>query len=495
MAGLKYKDITDDQREKFKVLIDLSDGDSLAKLQDDEEHLDPDYNHGHPLDAEDLLSEEDKQMLQADKEDQQQQADEEAAAQQAEQGDQPKKNEVQKAFDVLEKARVGTYKDNPENRSKKRVGQKYGQEAQKTTGAERVAASKTQKSPHVGGRWETFEKYKDDKGNYIESRVKEVHRPYLAKLFHDAGGAQETPTLILTAGGSAAGKGTMLKNIISPSAQEQGMKMAIVDSDDIKMAHIPEFQEFQKEDAETAAQRTHRESSDVTAWANQELIKHKRNFVYDGTMKDPEKYKKLIKAAKDRGFHVQIAVANVDVDTALQRNKDRFERTGRLVPDDIVKESHASVSKSFAELKDMVDDWHVYDMSDGGRLVATTDGIMDQKAYDAFTKKHEGYLGSLSKQAKEAKAANEAKGQKKANPFAVGKVQKSFEALGLVKTPHTADGAPERINWEKIVRADEPNEGNPKKKNDKMVLRYTINKAGQRVGIMVRLGTNANLKS
>jgi hypothetical protein len=59
-----------------------------------------------------------------------------------------------------------------------------------------------------------------------------------------------------------------------------------VDSDAIK-TKLPEHRAFIEQDANSAANRLHEESSDVVVKLYERCLEQKVNIIVDGTMKDP----------------------------------------------------------------------------------------------------------------------------------------------------------------------------------------------------------------
>ncbi|WP_412094684.1 zeta toxin family protein [Bacillus atrophaeus] len=70
-----------------------------------------------------------------------------------------------------------------------------------------------------------------------------------------------------------------------------------MDSDEIK-EHIPEYKQFQKEHPLLAARYVHDESSDISSSLLQQTINDGIALIYDGTMKNLEKYQNIIQDLK-----------------------------------------------------------------------------------------------------------------------------------------------------------------------------------------------------
>lgn len=140
--------------------------------------------------------------------------------------------------------------------------------------------------------------------------------------------------------------------------------MVYIDSDEIKK-EIPEYEFYQEKYPKYAAFYVHDESSDISKELLNESINQELPFVYDGTMKNIEKYKKIIKDLREKNYFITMIIVDVPYDIAILRNKARYEETGRMVPESIIKETHQAIPSSFLALKDLVDEYYLYDTRQG----------------------------------------------------------------------------------------------------------------------------------
>lgn len=225
-------------------------------------------------------------------------------------------------------------------------------------------------------------------GEYSEERQK-LHDSIVSKIVESSGKPKqgEKPLCILFGGGSASGKSTIRRLMVQPDLDENGIKMGTVDSDDIK-SELPEYQEFQKQDVNSAAFRTHQESADIVDEAIDALVYHQRNFIYDGTMKNPYKYKRIIQNLKDAGYEVRVVGADIPLDEAIKRSEMRARKEGRNVPRSIIEGSHRGFSSAFSEIAELADDYELYDNSgDFPVLIKDKSGVHDQGLWDRFVDK------------------------------------------------------------------------------------------------------------
>lgn len=212
------------------------------------------------------------------------------------------------------------------------------------------------------GTSQTKDFYKTSKG-YTPER-KKLHKQIIQGILDSANGPKpgEKPVAVLMGGGSAAGKGTIRSALVIPKYQSEGIQLGISDCDDIK-SQLPEYEHFKSQDVESAAYRVHEESMDIAMEALDELIKHKKNLMFDGTMKSIGKYTRIIDNLHKAGYHIQIVGTDVPVEVAIQRSNQRAKQTGRKVPEGIIRGSHGGFAATFPELIDKVDSYSLYDNS------------------------------------------------------------------------------------------------------------------------------------
>lgn len=233
----------------------------------------------------------------------------------------------------------------------------------------------------------TDEMHKTESGKYTQERAK-LHREIRDKVISQCGKPKEgeRPVAILMGGGSASGKSTMKEGVLDPKLKSEGIQAGTVDSDKIKES-LPEYAGYQKIDINEAARYVHNESSEIGAHIIDTAVEEGRNFVYDGTMKSTGKYEQLINRLKDAGYDVHIYVCDIPTELAIERSDARAKKSGRKVPHEIIKASHAGVPKSVEKLKDKVNSFQVFDNSgDELQLIASNDYVEPEK-YTAFLAK------------------------------------------------------------------------------------------------------------
>lgn len=224
----------------------------------------------------------------------------------------------------------GFYLSNPINKKLNRVGQPYGSDKEKEL------KTKTSYSLHI-----------DSNGFYHKNRLK-LHKDIIKGILKK-GSIEKKPTCILLLGGSGSGKSYLYKTEIKPSLKGD---FSYLNVDEVKEL-LPEYSQFIKENAKTAATRVHQESADIGSIALDTLIHQKRNFVNDATLSNTDLAKKLIKKLTKAGYEIHLVGVTAKISVVLNNNKQRFKRSGRLVPEEIVREKQIKSTKSFFELKDL----------------------------------------------------------------------------------------------------------------------------------------------
>ena len=227
---------------------------------------------------------------------------------------------------------------------------------------------------------DTSEHWKKKGGGDYPADRKLLHEKIMGEYFDhvQAPAKGQKPMAILMAGGTAAGKSTILRHHMDEEMMNQ---FVMVDPDGIK-EKLPEYKEATKGSARNAAVMVHEESSDIAKNLRQRAIDAGKNVVIDGTMKDPHKYGKLIDSLKEKGYDVNVIFVDIDIDQAIHFAKKRAEHTGRWVPPALMREIYPASRASFLKLKDKADHFKVYDRRQGTANMVWDkhQGILDHHA-------------------------------------------------------------------------------------------------------------------
>lgn len=193
--------------------------------------------------------------------------------------------------------------------------------------------------------------------NYQKNRLS-LHDDIVETLLYGMP-AKKAPESILMGGGSASGKSVATKIIVT-GFHHQEEEVVVIDPDEIKR-QLPEYEQLKTHAPEQMADILHDESSDIAERLLGECISRKLNFIYDGTMKNLPKYQALIQRLKSNGYSISVVVVDIPLEEALKRAKDRYIVEGRLVPEDVIIESHTKVPETFYKIKDSVNNYTLFD--------------------------------------------------------------------------------------------------------------------------------------
>jgi predicted ABC-type ATPase len=257
--------------------------------------------------------------------------------------------------------------------------------AHRATGEDANPAFKALKTSKTPVPVDTYTQYRNADGSWDPKR-QQLHDQIVN---HFIGGRQseEHPVATFFGGGPASGKSAL-------KAPEHAVK---VDPDEIK-AMLPEYQEGLRNNDPTAASKVHEESSHLAARVKSEAEAKKISYTLDGT--GDSSYKKMagkVNAARAAGFKTHGQYVTVDTDEAVKRAMKRAEHTGRMVPEPVIRATHASVSSTFgqAAANNLFDHVELYDNNGDGaaKKIATTKNgkfnVLDSNAYKRFLDKAE----------------------------------------------------------------------------------------------------------
>jgi predicted ABC-type ATPase len=230
---------------------------------------------------------------------------------------------------------------------------------------------------------DTLEKYTRPDGTIDPDRAK-LHRQIIDKIL-TGHASHPIPVATFLGGGPAAGKSTIAT---------RGEDSAHIDPDEIK-AQIPEYQQMVAAGDPRAAMYVHEESSQISKEAMEEARRQKMNYTLDGTGNSHiEKLAKKVNAAKAAGYQTVGKYVTVDTDTAVQRAMQRASETGRMVPEPVIRETHAAVSRVFPEAvnQGLFNNLELWDTNGNKpQRIATASGaflnVENQEAYQKFLDK------------------------------------------------------------------------------------------------------------
>jgi len=220
-----------------------------------------------------------------------------------------------------------------------------------------------------------------------------LHREIIQRALDKAPPADpnKRPIAVLTMGGTASGKTTMLQSAGIP--QDAFVQ---VNADDIK-EELPEYQTLADGDRsrgrsyKSAAAAVHEESSMVAKALRAAAMEQRRDLIFDGTGRNADSYTKLIKELKAKGYEVHVMMTDLDADEGVKRANVRAERTGRWVNEEFVRDCYQSIPPNFERVARAADGFELYDKHGGpgeDRVVwSKSEGketVFDQEYKDRF---------------------------------------------------------------------------------------------------------------
>ena len=203
-------------------------------------------------------------------------------------------------------------------------------------------------------------------------------------------------------GGPASGKTTMLDDpALADVPDEDGIKdgkkvAVVVNADNVKMV-LPEYHEYMEAGRQAeAAPFVHEESSIIAKRIQTQAFAEHKDTLLDGTGdSDENKLRGKITKARRAGYRVRAYYATIPTDEAWRRADKRAKesKSGRVVPEPILRKTHASVSEVFPKVWDDFDEVTLFDTRswDGAKVIAIGKGqkltITDPEQYEAFLAK------------------------------------------------------------------------------------------------------------
>ena len=228
---------------------------------------------------------------------------------------------------------------------------------------------------------DTQEAYQKADGSWTPERVA-IHKKIADEVFAGKRPVAK-PTAYLMGGGPAAGKSTVIAKLGLPE------NVVHINPDEFK-EKLPEYEKG----VPTSAGFVHEESSALAKNIQAKASEGGYNTLLDGTGdSSAEVLEKRVNAMKAAGQRVEGHYVTVDIETAIARSLSRAKRTGRYVPESVLRGTHASVSRVIPEAikRGLFDKFTLTDSSAGGGLVASAEGnkltIHDAAAWERFLAK------------------------------------------------------------------------------------------------------------
>jgi predicted ABC-type ATPase len=206
------------------------------------------------------------------------------------------------------------------------------------------------------------------KNDYDPER-KKLHRKIIYEFKKDLICVDNSnPIAILMGGSPASGKSTFLKKYAPYLLKTEILK---IDADEIR-AKLPEYEGYN-------ATQTHLETKDIvnTLLSDRNIgIPCLFDVIYDGTMNSTKSYLPLINLLKSLGYKVFIVyIDNVPKDVVINRSIERYKKSGRFVPLEVIDDFFNKGTEALEKLKSQVDGYMVVDGSDNQYRVIERGGM------------------------------------------------------------------------------------------------------------------------
>lgn len=201
-----------------------------------------------------------------------------------------------------------------------------------------------------------YDAHPDLGGKPTDARYKDVHAPIIREAL-DVEKPQpgEHKVAIFTMGAPASGKSSGLKGVDTS-------RFVKVDPDSIK-EQIPEYKRA-TDPASTyrgAAFMAHEESSAIAKEIMNRAVADGKHVLVDGTGTNAKSMTDKMSKLKQAGYKIHLVMSHGTLDTGLKRAHERAEKTGRVVPDDVIRKGYEQVPKNFQEIGRFADTFAVRD--------------------------------------------------------------------------------------------------------------------------------------
>lgn len=208
----------------------------------------------------------------------------------------------------------------------------------------------------------TEDLYKLKDGSWIASRQK-LHEQIIQDKLEGVVPSGEK-TFHMMGGGPASGKSSTIRagKVNLPKSHVQ------IDSDDIK-GRLPEFKAMVDTKDPRAAAFAHEESSYLAKQTMAAGRAENLDVVLDGTGDGGwASLKKKVDQFRGEGYKIKADYVTVPTDVAVQRAAARGAKTGRVVPESVIRQTHARVSQDFKRAidEDIFDEVNLWDTAQGG---------------------------------------------------------------------------------------------------------------------------------
>ena len=205
------------------------------------------------------------------------------------------------------------------------------------------------------------------------------------------GGGASGRRVYMLGGGPANGKSSLIKSGFLPHP-ENALK---IDVDEIKLM-LPEYQYMLTKRESLAAPIVHVESANIGHDLRSYALESGYDIVWDGIANESLEHR--MEAAlelKSYGHHCRVDYVTLDMALSLELAELRYQRTGRRVPESVIKEKNRSVAELVPQLikHQVFDELYLWDTNihNQPRLILSQKNgkleVADQALYNNFKMK------------------------------------------------------------------------------------------------------------
>lgn len=232
-------------------------------------------------------------------------------------------------------------------------------------------------------------KYLRPDGTFTPAR-QALHDKIVLDATRDIPSATGTPTYTMLGGGPASGKTTVIKSGVT---DVRDTKSAVhINADELKEL-LPEVPKMQAKGDGTWAAFSHEESSYLAKRIQAAALERRQHVVLDGTGDSTVKsVVSKIEKAREAGYKVNGVYVSIDTESAVARSTARGLRTGRIVPESVIREVHAGVSDVYPKVAHLFDSTQLVNNEINPTVIAKglrgqPLTIVDEKAWKEFLAK------------------------------------------------------------------------------------------------------------
>lgn len=190
--------------------------------------------------------------------------------------------------------------------------------------------------------------YDDTIQQYSAERVV-LHHTILEGVFNEKACSEQQAIAILTGGLPGSGKTTFLKNNLKNFSN-----YLMIDADTIR-EKLPEYKGWN-------ASNTHEEVKHIVTHLIHRIgTPCNIDLVYDGTMSTAQNYIDLIHRLEQQGYVVYLVYARNPLEVSILRALQRYQHSGRYVPEEYIRFVSEHIDKSFNKVKPYVSGYVVFD--------------------------------------------------------------------------------------------------------------------------------------